>query len=166
MVAPQLQSNHIMQLSRKTRPGSKRRHGAAVVELAITVPLLSLLAFGIVEYSQYTHAAQVVSNASRRGARFAARNETASAAMVQNYVRDYITGSFGNLTAEAGNTAITVNVADGAGATILNGDLSATNSGTPVTVNVSLAFEAVRVLPHFGALDQKVIQTSTIARRE
>ncbi len=58
----------VNQMRWQTRSARSRRRGAAVVELAITVPLLSLLALGVIEYSQLTHAAQVMSNASRRGA--------------------------------------------------------------------------------------------------
>jgi len=165
MTIPRKHQNGINRPWQKIRRRIRPR-GAAVVELAVTVPLLSLLAFGIVEYSQLSHAAQVVSNASRRGARFAAKNENSSAAAVESYIRSYITESFANLTAEQANTAVQVSVADGSDSSIVNGDLSTTSSGTPVVVDVSLDFDSIRVLPHFGVLDNQVVQTSTSARRE
>jgi Flp pilus assembly protein TadG len=121
---------------------------------------------GVIEYSQFTHAAQVVSNASRRGARLAARNETVSAVAVESYVKDFITGSFANLTTDGGSSFIVVDVHDSAGVSIADGDLSVISSGTPIVVDVSFDFASIRVLNYFASLNQKLLQTSTVARRE
>lgn len=47
----------------------KNQKGVAVVELAIVLPLLLLLAFGIIEGSLLLYNKQVITNASREGAR-------------------------------------------------------------------------------------------------
>lgn len=56
------------------QPGEEGRHserGAALVEFALILPLLLVLTFGIIEYSQLFSAASTVSNATRSGARTA-----------------------------------------------------------------------------------------------
>ncbi|MCH8839337.1 MAG: ATP-binding cassette domain-containing protein, partial [Planctomycetes bacterium] len=106
------------QVPRKSRL-CRRRRGAAVVELAVTLPLLALIVLGVTEYSQYVNAAQVVTNASRRGARLAARNETVTASEVQNDVTEFLTGALGS------SASISVQVVNGSGTPITYGDLTA-----------------------------------------
>ncbi len=151
------------QVPRKSGLG-RRRRGAAVVELAITMPVLALLALGVTEFSQYVNAAQVVTNASRRGARLAARNATVTATEVQNDVKAFLTGAFPGLSGSS--TAISVQVVNGSGTPITNDDLTTISSGSPIRVDVSLSFESIRWLSHFSTLDSQTLQTSTVARRE
>ena len=151
------------QVPRKSRL-RRRRRGAAVVELAITMPLLALIALGVTEFSQYVNAAQVVTNASRRGARLAARNGTVTASEVQNDVRAFITGAFPSLS--GASAAISVQVVDGSGIPITYGDLTTISPGSPIRVDVSFNFDSIRWLSHFSTLDSQTLQTSTVARRE
>lgn len=60
--------------SRRTtgRVGTRRRSGAAATELAITLPLLLLLAFGCVELGRATATYMMVSEAARAGAQYGA----------------------------------------------------------------------------------------------
>ena len=150
----------------KDAPTSLWRRGGAVVELAFALPFLTILVMGTVEYSQLTHAAQVVSNASRRGSLYAAENQTTSTTAVRSYVREFVADSFAHLSDSAAASAVSVSVVDTSGTAIPNGDLSALGSGTPLVVDVSMNFESIRALSHFGLLNNTQIQTSTVARRE
>ena len=47
----------------------RKRRGAAVVEFAIVAPLFFLLIFGMIEYGRMVMVQQVITNASREGAR-------------------------------------------------------------------------------------------------
>jgi Flp pilus assembly protein TadG len=62
---------------------SKRRldgeHGAIAVEFALLVPVFLLLVFGILDFGHAYYMKQVVSNASREGARYGARYTTDTA---------------------------------------------------------------------------------------
>jgi Flp pilus assembly protein TadG len=142
------------------------RRGAAVVELAITVPFLALLAMGVVEYAQLTNAAQVVTNASRRGALYAAEHETASTTDVENFVREYVADSFENLSDSSATSAVGVSIENSAGTALTSSTLTAMGSGSAVVVDVSLDFSSIRMLSHFGILDNTTLQTSAVARRE
>lgn len=55
-----------------------RRRGASAAEMAMILPILLLITFGIVEVGWYLHLAQVVHNAARQGARAAVRLENSN----------------------------------------------------------------------------------------
>ena len=166
MITSHHESNRHIEERRQTRPARTRRRGAAVVELAVTVPFLSLLAMGVVEYAQLTNAAQVVSNASRRGALYAAENETISTSDVESFVREFVADSFANLSDSGTSSAVGVSITNSAGAALTNSSLPALGSGSPVVVGVTLDFASIRLLSHFGLLDNTTLQTSAVARRE
>ena len=56
----------------------RARKGAAVAEFALLVPVLVLLALGAIDAGQLVNVSQVVNDASREGARLAARSEIRS----------------------------------------------------------------------------------------
>lgn len=68
----------------------RRQRGTQVVELAVALPLLCFLAFMVAEGSGFIRAHQIINNAAREGAHFAAmpENENASAA-IQQVVQQY-----------------------------------------------------------------------------
>jgi Flp pilus assembly protein TadG len=75
--------------------------GAAVVEFAILLPLLVILMAGAIEFGVLLYNKQVVTNASREGARAAINPlpETLSAQQITTIVEDYCDGkiiTFGN----------------------------------------------------------------------
>ena len=49
----------------------KKRRGAAAVEFAVVAPIFLLLVFGMIEYGRMVMVQQVLTNASREGARCA-----------------------------------------------------------------------------------------------
>ncbi len=61
-----------MTLLRKGNRAWGNREGAAMVEFAITLPLLALVMFGIIEAGSAWHKEQVLATASREGARVGA----------------------------------------------------------------------------------------------
>lgn len=56
--------------------GIRAEHGAVAVEFAILVPVFLLLVFGIIDFGHAFYMKQMVSNASREGARYGARYTT------------------------------------------------------------------------------------------
>jgi Flp pilus assembly protein TadG len=70
-------------------PGQKRERGAAMIEMAITMPLLLLLSIGVFEFGRAFQYWQVLTNATREGARVASLPGTSDDAVtsrVQNYL--------------------------------------------------------------------------------
>lgn len=74
---------------RMLRADLRSDRGAALLETALTLPLLLLITIGIVEFGRAYQTWQVLTNAAREGARVAVLPGTNDAA-VQDRVQDYI----------------------------------------------------------------------------
>ncbi|OQY25064.1 MAG: hypothetical protein B6I37_02335 [Desulfobacteraceae bacterium 4572_35.2] len=66
----------------------KNNHGAALVEFAIVLPLLLLLLVGMIEFGLLFYNKQVLTNASREGARAGIARVGNISAIVDDYCRD------------------------------------------------------------------------------
>lgn len=88
----------------KTRIG---RRGQAAVELAVILPVILLLAVGLIEMARAWHHHQVVTNAAREGARMAAvANPLTTTASVDSMVRNVMVQ--GGLNGYAVTTQVTI----------------------------------------------------------
>lgn len=131
------------------RSHRKNRRGAAVVEFAIVAPLFILLVFGMIEFGRMVMVQQVLTNASREGARTAVIDGSTSTEVTQT-VTNYLQ-----------NSSIT-----GATVTINPDPPSNVGFGQPVTVTVSVAFNQVSWLPSPMYLGATNMSASTVMRRE
>jgi Flp pilus assembly protein TadG len=130
--------------------------GAAMVEFSIILPLLAVILFGIVEFSLLLYNKQVITNASREGARagIVAQAPRLAPAEIQQVVNDY-----------AGSHLITFGTASAPVTTIDNS--LGTAFGDDLTVTVSYKYDFL-VLPNFiaslaGGVDLKA---ETVMRYE
>jgi len=136
-------------LERPCRIFRRNRRAAAAVEFALVAPVFFLLVFGMIEYGRMVMIQQVLTNASREGAR-AAVLDGANVTTVQNTVNSYLT---------AGSVS-------GATITVAPNPLSGAEFGDPVTVTVSIGFNQVSWLPSPMYLGGKTMTASTVMRRE
>jgi Flp pilus assembly protein TadG len=83
----------------------KSERGAALLEAAITLPMLLLIAVGIFEFGRAYQTWQILTNAAREGARMAVLPDP-TPGIVETRVRDYMQA--GQLS-EAGTAAVDVN---------------------------------------------------------
>jgi Flp pilus assembly protein TadG len=83
----------------------KSERGAALLEAAITLPMLLLIAVGIFEFGRAYQTWQILTNAAREGARIAVLPDP-TPGNVETRVRDYMQA--GQLS-EAGTAAVDVN---------------------------------------------------------
>ena len=154
-----------IQNNRSSKRRDKRK-GVAAAEFAMLLPVLVLLTFGAIDAGQFVNVAQIVNEASREGARLASRSDTTDIVDIQSAVGSYIAEAFPGESAEAMAAAVTVEIGDTYGAGIPAGDLSAVESGTPVTVRVVLEYDTVRWLRHLPGFDAMLIETQTMMRRD
>ncbi|GAB4139753.1 MAG: hypothetical protein Tsb009_08850 [Planctomycetaceae bacterium] len=141
---------------------NRKRLGAVAVECALVVPLLVLAVMGMIDVGQFVNVGQVVNNASREGARHAARLDVTTVSEVQDAVESYLEIAF----PDANPTSATVTVKDGSGNTIPGGDLTTLASGSQVSVTVSFPYDSVRWANGFPTLSGKTLKTTTVMRRE
>lgn len=138
-------------LEKPCRSGRNRRRGAAAVEFALVAPIFFLFVFGIIEYGRMVMVQQVITNASREGARRAVL-DGATANVVTSAVKDYLDSA----------------TLDGDDATISfpQGDPEVAEYGEPVEVRITIPFNDVSWIPTPFFLDGKTLGASTVMRRE
>ncbi|MDY0166200.1 MAG: pilus assembly protein [Thermoguttaceae bacterium] len=129
----------------------KNRRGAAAVEFAIVAPLFFLLIFGIIEFGRMIMVQQIITNASREGARVAVL-DGATTGEVDSKVANYLQGA---------------NIHRGASITVSPDPPDSAGWGEPVTVTVTIPFSQVTWLPTpmFVGGDMQ-LSSSTTMRRE
>lgn len=112
-------------------------------------PVFFLLVLGMIEYGRMVMVQQVITNASREGARQAVL-DGATTAEVQTVVNDYLAS--GSIT--------------GATVTVTPNPPTNAEFGDPVTVAVSIPFSEVSWLPSPMYLGGKTLIATTVMRRE
>ena len=117
-------------MKRRWRAGRLADRGAAAVELALLLPVLLLLVFGIVDFGRALNAQITLTQAAREGARLVALNEASVTSRTQ--------------AAATGLSNVTVTVVDScpAGAT----------GGTDAVVKVSYSFSFVTPVGKVAAM--------------
>lgn len=127
----------------------KHRHGAAAVEFAVVAPVLFLLVFGMIEFGRMVMVQQVLTNASREGARIAVL-DGATTSDVTSAVQSYLAGAS----------------ISGATVTVTPNPPSSAGYGEPVTVSVSVGFNQVSWLPAPMFLGGRQLTATSVMRRE
>lgn len=136
-------------LEKPCRSFRRYRRAAAAVEFAIVAPVFFLLVLGMIEYGRMVMVQQVITNASREGARQAVL-DGATTTEVQSAVNSYLTS--GSIS--------------GATVTVTPDPPSDAEYGDPVTVSVSIPFSQVSWLPSPMYLGGKTLVATTVMRRE
>ena len=136
-------------LEKHCRSYRRQRRAAAVVEFAIVAPVFFLLVLGMVEYGRMVMVQQVITNASREGARQAVL-DGATSAEVSALVNSYLAS--GSIS--------------GATVTVAPDPPTGAEFGDPVTVTVSIPFSQVSWLPSPMYLGGKTLTASTVMRCE
>jgi Flp pilus assembly protein TadG len=142
-------SVELNKLAKVCRSSRKKRRGAAVVEFALVAPLFFLLVLGMIEYGRMVMVQQILTNASREGARRAVLDGIADAD-VQTAVGTYLT-----------DTSIT-----GATVTVATNAPVAPDYAESRTVTVTIPFSQVSWLPSPMYLGSYTMSASTTMRRE
>lgn len=127
------------------------RSGAAVVEFAIVAPLFFLLIFGMIEYGRMVMVQQVITNASREGARRAVLDGATSSGVIAA-VDEFLDSAAVN--SQAAEVRLSPDPPENAG------------YGGAVTVTVSVPFNKVSWLPSPMYLGSTTLEAKTTMRRE
>lgn len=145
-------------VKRSTQPS--RNRGSVTVEMAVTLPLMTLLVLGTADAGHFANAYQIVSDASREGARIAALATTSSSSQVNESVGNYLAVSF-----DSDNLAnATVNVRDASGQLVESFDELAT--GSRVQVEVILPYADVRIFPGIPMLTDQNLRATCVMLRQ
>jgi Flp pilus assembly protein TadG len=132
-------------------PRAKKRRGAAVVEFAVVAPVFFLLVFGMIEFGRMVMVQQVITNASREGARRAVL-DGATSQEVTAAVNDYLQTA--GINGDSLVITVTPNPPSNAG------------FGEPVTVDVTVPFSEVSWIPSPMFIGDTPMTATTVMRRE
>ncbi len=128
----------------------RNRRGASAVEFAIVAPIFILLVFGMIEFGRMCMVQQLLTNASREGARLAVLDGSTEDA-VKDVVENYLV-----------NAAVPIDRDD----ITVTPNPTAAAYGEPVSVTVSVNYSDVSWLPGSFYLGGTTLQASAVMRRE
>jgi Flp pilus assembly protein TadG len=121
-----------------------------VVEFAIVAPIFVLFVFGMIEYGRMVMVQQVLTNATREGARLAVLDGATEDEVVEAVV-DYCTSS---------RVAVAATNVD------IDPDPATAPFGTPVSVTVGVQFSDVSWLPSPMYLGATQLNATSVMRKE
>ena len=129
-----------------------KRKGASAVEFALVAPIFLMLVFGMIEFGRAIMVQQVVTNASREGARVAVLDGSTSAE-VYDKVRKYLESA-----------SIPMNTA--AKVSVVPDPPSSAGYGEPVSVSVSVPYSSISWVPGASHLKGVTLDATSVMRRE
>jgi Flp pilus assembly protein TadG len=144
----------VSQLRRAVKAQKPRRRdtrrGVATVELALVAPIFLLVVIGLIEFGRAMMVQQLLTNASRVGARVAGKDGVTSVSEVQTAVDHYLSGGgVSGATTEVSPTS-----------------LSTVSHGAPVTVAVSVPYSQVSWMPSSWFLGGTTLRASSVMTRQ
>jgi Flp pilus assembly protein TadG len=124
---------------------TRRRHnrrGAAIVEMALTLPVFFMVVLGIIEFGRAMWVSNMVTNSAREGTRMAILDGSSNAA-VQQAVQDFLTSTLGINAADI-STTITISAAAGNPDPV--NECGNANSRDLISITVSVPFNQVALV--------------------
>lgn len=161
-----MRSKSIPRRLRIPRSRKTSRKGVSAAEFALLAPLLVALFLTSVDLGQFLNSAQQVNSISREAARMASRDETKLVSEVEDYALQRLIDSFPQTAAEQISAAATIEVTDGMGVAITNGDLTTVPAGQELHVEIGLTYGTIRWLSGFPYASNRVLSTTTSIRRQ
>ncbi len=138
-------------IHKKGRTVRRPRAGAAMVEMALVLPLFILIIVGIIEFGRAFMVQQMVTNASREGARHASLPNTTENEVVA-LVRDSL--ATGRINRDVVQVTVTPT------------NLQNATTGTQVSVEVGVPYSGVAWMPTPWFLGQTTLNSVTVMRHE
>jgi Flp pilus assembly protein TadG len=132
------------------RRKSDSRRGAALVEFAVVMPVFLVFIVGMIEIGRAIMVQQLITNASREGARIAGYDSTTLTSTVTSAVNT----SLSNVKITSATTTVSPDPPSGA------------SDGQQVSVTVSIPYSQVSWVPSPFLLKNRTLQATTVMRRE
>lgn len=120
------------------------------MEFAVVAPVLFLMIFGMIEFGRLIMVQQIMTNASREGAREAVL-DGATSTTVDTHVREYLQGT----SIDPNGVTVAFNISP-----------QSATAGDAVTVTLTLDFNDVSWLPGSWFLSNTTMRAQTTMRRE
>jgi len=158
-----------MRFTRKRNAQTTKRNprrGSAIVEAAVTAPILVFIAIGSIDLAQYINVAQTICNASRVGARSTARSNVDDTEQVKTVIENYIESAFPNQDPAILSESLVIEITNADGVLIEGQDLGLVAGGTVLYVNVDFDFTSIRWFSVLDYWNSELTQSISVTRRE
>jgi len=119
------------------------RRGAALVEMALVLPIFFAVVLGIVEFGRAMMVSQMVTNAAREATRLGIIDGSTNSS-VETWVESFLADS---TNVSANDVTVTITVVAAAGNDDPNNQVGNAQARDLVTVNVSVPFDKVSYVP-------------------
>ncbi|MEX2286780.1 MAG: TadE/TadG family type IV pilus assembly protein [Planctomycetaceae bacterium] len=126
----------------RQRRKSTRRNGAALVEMALVLPVFLTVVLGIMEFGRAMMVSNLVANAAREGARLSVTTGSTNST-VTSTVQDFMAEAIG---VSSGNVTVTITVTAAAGNPDPANDVANASRGDTCTIHVTVPFNAVSLV--------------------
>lgn len=143
-----------------TRRNKHARRGAAMVEMALVLPLFLMLILGIIEFGRAMMVANLVTNAAREGARMAVLDGSTNTD-VTSAVQTFLQSAIGH-SVSAGDIAVTITVTAATGNPNPANNVANASSRDLITVKVQLPFNKVALIPGNYLKGQQLVGQSAM----
>ncbi len=150
-----------MKTQRQTFVRCSQRRGAAVLEMALVLPIFFMVVLGIVEFGRAMMVGQMVTNAAREATRLAIVDGSTNSS-VEDWIEEFLENSIG---VDAADVTVTITVTAAPGNDDPNDEIGNAQSRDLVTVAVSVPFDEVSYLPG-NYLDGKQLSAQSAMRHE
>lgn len=121
------------------QPTKCQRHGAAMVEMALVLPIFVLVTLGIVEFGRAMMVSQIVSNAAREGARLGIVDGSTNAG-VTSFCKTFLNDAVNVATSDV---TVTITVTEAPGNPAAANTIESSSAKDLVTVKVEVPFDKV-----------------------
>lgn len=118
------------------------RCGAVAVEMALVLPIFTMVVFGIIEFGRAFQIMQLVTNAAREGCRRAIVDGSTNVD-VTTYIQTFLQQSAG---VGSGSVTVTITATAATGNPDPGNNLASCNAKDLVTIKVSIPFSAVQLI--------------------
>lgn len=125
-------------MKRIRSPKNEQRRGAAMVEMAVVMPIFVTLVFGIIEFGQAFMVMQLINNAAREGGREAIVNGSSNTSVTQ-VIQDNLVAT----GVDPVDVTIAITVTEETGNPSAGNEVANANKRDLCTINVSIPFSAV-----------------------
>jgi Flp pilus assembly protein TadG len=140
---------------------SSGRRGAAMVEMALVLPIFFAVVLGIIEFGRAMMVGQMVTNAAREATRLAIVDGSTNTS-VETWVEEFLESS---IDVDAADVTVTITVTAAPGNDDPNNQIGNAQPRDLVTVNVAVPFDKVSYLPG-SYLNGKNLSAQSAMRHE
>ncbi|MBI1312968.1 pilus assembly protein [bacterium] len=150
-----------MRILRKPFDRSSSRRGAAVLEMALVLPIFFMVVLGIVEFGRAMMVGQMVTNAAREATRLAIVDGSTNSS-VEDWIQEFLQSAIG---VDAADVTVDINVTAAPGNDDPGNEVGNAQSRDLITVAVSVPFDKVSYLPG-NYLNGKQLAAQSAMRHE